>query len=101
MTSCADPNSAAYHLVVPPRLVRGNIVHDSCIARNVSFTHPSHFPATLIQRELLRSGLFVEAWKITKVVDIKLLPAAPGSLIPYKLSIEGSSLLIVSLLDNQ
>ncbi|KAJ9125361.1 hypothetical protein QFC22_000321 [Naganishia vaughanmartiniae] len=32
-------------------------------------------------------GLLVEAWKITKVVDIKVLPA-PGSLIPYQISIE-------------
>ncbi|KAJ9109018.1 hypothetical protein QFC21_000344 [Naganishia friedmannii] len=32
-------------------------------------------------------GLLVEAWKITKVVDIKVLPA-PGSIIPYQISIE-------------
>jgi hypothetical protein len=37
-----------------------------------------------------RRGLLVEAWKITKVVDIKLLPAPAGSLIPYKISIEGT-----------
>jgi hypothetical protein len=45
---------------------------------------------TLKVTSLLRRGLLVEAWKITKVVDIKLLPAPAGSLIPYKLSIEGT-----------
>lgn len=28
-------------------------------------------------------GVLIEAWKITKIIDIKLIPAAPGSLIPF------------------
>lgn len=36
-----------------------------------------------------RSGLLIEAWKITKVVDIRVRPAEPGSLIPYNITFEG------------
>ncbi|KAL1648753.1 hypothetical protein SLS58_001932 [Diplodia intermedia] len=30
-------------------------------------------------------GILIEAWKITKTVDIKVEPAAPGSFLPYKI----------------
>jgi hypothetical protein len=34
-------------------------------------------------------GMFIEAWKVTKAVDIKLIRAPPGSTLPYKLDIKG------------
>lgn len=33
-------------------------------------------------------GILLEAWKITKTVDVKIRPAPPGSLLPYKISFE-------------
>ena len=33
-------------------------------------------------------GILIEAWKITKVVDVRIRDAAPGSLIPYKITFE-------------
>ena len=38
-------------------------------------------------------GLAVEAWKITKAVDIKIAPAAPGSLVPYKIEFKDKHVL--------
>jgi len=38
-------------------------------------------------------GLAVEAWKITKAVDITIVPSAPGSLIPYKVAIKDKHVL--------
>lgn len=39
-------------------------------------------------------GLLIEAWKITKVVDIKLIPnTVPGGLLPYKLQIKDKHVL--------
>lgn len=34
-------------------------------------------------------GMLIEAWKITKAVDISLVPSPPGSVLPYKLDIKG------------
>ena len=34
-------------------------------------------------------GMLIEAWKVTKAVDIKVLPAAAGSRFPYRLDIQG------------
>lgn len=34
-------------------------------------------------------GMLIEAWKVTKAVNIKFLPAAPGSRFPYRLDIQG------------
>lgn len=34
-------------------------------------------------------GMLIEAWKVTKAVDIQLVPSQPGSLLPYRLSIQG------------
>jgi hypothetical protein len=34
-------------------------------------------------------GIVIEAWKITKAVDIKLVPAPAGSKLPYTIAIEG------------
>ncbi|GME27795.1 Cleft lip and palate transmembrane 1 [Neofusicoccum parvum] len=30
-------------------------------------------------------GILIEAWKITKTVDVKIEPAGPGSFLPYKI----------------
>lgn len=38
-------------------------------------------------------GIFVEAWKITKTVNVRVRPAPPGSLIPYKVSFEDKHVL--------
>ncbi|TFK25929.1 cleft lip and palate associated transmembrane protein [Coprinopsis marcescibilis] len=38
-------------------------------------------------------GVLIEAWKITKAVDISLIPAPPGSLLPYKLDIKDKHVL--------
>ncbi|KAK7062170.1 cleft lip and palate associated transmembrane protein [Favolaschia claudopus] len=38
------------------------------------------------------TGVLIEAWKITKAVDIKVVPA-PGSLFPYKLDIKDKHVL--------
>ncbi|KLO14990.1 cleft lip and palate associated transmembrane protein [Schizopora paradoxa] len=38
-------------------------------------------------------GMVIEAWKITKAVDIKVIPAGPGSLLPYKLDIKDKHVL--------
>ncbi|KAJ3495697.1 hypothetical protein NLJ89_g10588 [Agrocybe chaxingu] len=35
-------------------------------------------------------GVIIEAWKITKAVDITVIPAPAGSLLPYKLDIKGA-----------
>ncbi|KAG6845442.1 hypothetical protein H0H87_009350 [Tephrocybe sp. NHM501043] len=35
------------------------------------------------------TGVLIEAWKVTKAVDISVIPASAGSLIPYKLDIKG------------
>jgi len=33
-------------------------------------------------------GIFIELWKITTVVDVRLRPAPPGSLLPYRVAFE-------------
>ncbi|KAI0199389.1 cleft lip and palate transmembrane protein 1-domain-containing protein [Astrocystis sublimbata] len=33
-------------------------------------------------------GIFIELWKVTTVVDVKLRPAPPGSVIPYRIAFE-------------
>lgn len=33
-------------------------------------------------------GILIEAWKITKTVDVRLRDAAPGSWLPYRVSVE-------------
>ncbi|KIM31321.1 hypothetical protein M408DRAFT_320336 [Serendipita vermifera MAFF 305830] len=38
-------------------------------------------------------GMVIEAWKVTKAVDIKVIPAPAGSLIPYKLDIKDKHVL--------
>ncbi|KAG5639698.1 hypothetical protein H0H81_005881 [Sphagnurus paluster] len=38
-------------------------------------------------------GVLVEAWKVTKAVDISVIPAPAGSLIPYKLDIKDKHVL--------
>ncbi|KDQ64299.1 hypothetical protein JAAARDRAFT_118483 [Jaapia argillacea MUCL 33604] len=38
-------------------------------------------------------GLLIEAWKITKAMDIKLVPAPPGSLLPYKIELHDKHVL--------
>lgn len=38
-------------------------------------------------------GVVIEAWKITKAVDISVIPAPPGSLLPYKLDIKDKHVL--------
>ncbi|PCH41488.1 cleft lip and palate associated transmembrane protein [Wolfiporia cocos MD-104 SS10] len=38
-------------------------------------------------------GVLIEAWKITKAVDISIAPAAPGSTIPYKIDIKDKHVL--------
>lgn len=34
-------------------------------------------------------GILIEMWKITKAVDIKIVPANPGSFIPYRVEVHG------------
>ncbi|KAJ8456024.1 hypothetical protein ONZ45_g18832 [Pleurotus djamor] len=38
-------------------------------------------------------GVLIEAWKITKAVDIKVVPAPNGSFLPYKLDIKDKHVL--------
>ncbi|KAK7470267.1 hypothetical protein VKT23_001700 [Stygiomarasmius scandens] len=38
-------------------------------------------------------GVVIEAWKITKAVDISIVPAPAGSLLPYKLDIKDKHVL--------
>jgi len=38
-------------------------------------------------------GVVIEAWKITKAVDIRIIPSPPGSLLPYKLDIKDKHVL--------
>ncbi|KAF8806284.1 cleft lip and palate transmembrane 1 [Phlegmacium glaucopus] len=38
-------------------------------------------------------GVVIEAWKITKAVDISLIPSPTGSLLPYKLDIKDKHVL--------
>ncbi|THV08204.1 cleft lip and palate associated transmembrane protein [Dendrothele bispora CBS 962.96] len=38
-------------------------------------------------------GVLIEAWKITKAVDITIVPAPAGSLLPYKLDIKDKHVL--------
>ena len=33
-------------------------------------------------------GIFIELWKITTVVDVRVRPGPPGSIIPYRISFE-------------
>jgi hypothetical protein len=33
-------------------------------------------------------GILLEAWKITRTVDVKIIPSAPGSLFPFKIVFE-------------
>lgn len=33
-------------------------------------------------------GIVLEAWKITKTVDVRIRPAPPNSLIPYRIAFE-------------
>lgn len=39
------------------------------------------------------TGVLIEAWKITKAVDINVIPAPAGSLLPYKLDIKDKHVL--------
>ncbi|KAF8345576.1 cleft lip and palate associated transmembrane protein [Amanita rubescens] len=39
------------------------------------------------------TGVLIEAWKITKAVDIKLVPAPAGSVLPYKLEVTDKHVL--------
>lgn len=38
-------------------------------------------------------GLLIEAWKISKAVDVKVVRAQPGALIPYKIQIKDKHVL--------
>lgn len=38
-------------------------------------------------------GLLIEAWKITKAVDVRLVRSYPGAIVPYKLSIKDKHVL--------
>ncbi|KAF5393072.1 hypothetical protein D9757_001205 [Collybiopsis confluens] len=38
-------------------------------------------------------GVIIEAWKITKAVDISIAPASPGSLLPYRLDVKDKHVL--------
>jgi Cleft lip and palate transmembrane protein 1 (CLPTM1) len=38
-------------------------------------------------------GIFIELWKITTVVNVRIRPAAPGSLIPYRIAFEDKQVL--------
>ncbi|KAH8786297.1 cleft lip and palate transmembrane protein 1-domain-containing protein [Hyaloscypha sp. PMI_1271] len=38
-------------------------------------------------------GIFIELWKITTVVNVRVRPAAPGSLIPYRIAFEDKQVL--------
>lgn len=38
-------------------------------------------------------GVLIEAWKITKAVDIRVIPSPAGSLLPYKLDIKDKHVL--------
>ncbi|KAG8895109.1 hypothetical protein FRC01_012561, partial [Tulasnella sp. 417] len=38
-------------------------------------------------------GVAIEAWKITKAVDISFIPAPPGSMFPYKVDIKDKHVL--------
>ncbi|KAI0677053.1 cleft lip and palate transmembrane 1 [Trametes maxima] len=38
-------------------------------------------------------GVVIEAWKITKAVDISLAPSSPGSLLPYKIEVKDKHVL--------
>jgi len=38
-------------------------------------------------------GVLIEAWKITKAVDISVIPAPPGSLLPYKVDVKDKHVL--------
>ncbi|KAI0082450.1 cleft lip and palate associated transmembrane protein [Panus rudis PR-1116 ss-1] len=38
-------------------------------------------------------GVLIEAWKITKAVDVTLTPANPGSILPYKIEIKDKHVL--------
>ncbi|KAI0346771.1 cleft lip and palate associated transmembrane protein [Trametopsis cervina] len=38
-------------------------------------------------------GVLIEAWKITKAVDISIQPSSPGSLLPYKIDIKDKHVL--------
>ncbi|KAJ6616203.1 cleft lip and palate associated transmembrane protein [Mycena sp. CBHHK59/15] len=39
------------------------------------------------------TGVLIEAWKITKAVDISLIPAPAGSLLPYKIDVKDKHVL--------
>ncbi|KAF8760809.1 Cleft lip and palate associated transmembrane protein [Rhizoctonia solani] len=39
------------------------------------------------------TGMVIEAWKITKAVDISIVGAGPGSILPYKLDIKDKHVL--------
>ena len=41
------------------------------------------------------TGALIEAWKITKILDIKIVQAEPGSRFPYALKITGEPFLAV------
>lgn len=43
------------------------------------------------------TGVLIEAWKVTKAVDISVVPAAPGAVFPYKLDIKGVSFLLYAV----
>ncbi|KAK7696037.1 hypothetical protein QCA50_000678 [Cerrena zonata] len=41
----------------------------------------------------LSCWVLIEAWKITKAVDISIAPASPGSLLPYKINVKDKHVL--------
>jgi hypothetical protein len=41
-------------------------------------------------------GVLIEAWKITKAVDISVGPSDPGATLPYKLIIKGEPVFTAS-----
>jgi hypothetical protein len=39
-------------------------------------------------------GMLIEAWKVTKAVDIQVVQSSPGSMLPYRLRFQGAYLTI-------
>lgn len=35
--------------------------------------------------------MLIEGWKVTKAVDIKIVPSAAGATLPYRLDIKGAA----------
>ena len=38
-------------------------------------------------------GIVIEAWKVTKAVDINIKPSSPGSIIPWELDLKDKHVL--------